>query len=83
MTERGDTNYSLFSTVNTKMEYFTRADIEVADRARELQHLQGWRSDKQFINSLSNNLIINCTVLLDDMKRAHASYKPATNILKG
>ena len=83
MTERGDTNYSLFSTVNTKMEYFTRADIEVADRARELQHLQGWISDQQFINALSKNLIINCTVILDDLKRAHASYKPATNILKG
>ena len=44
-TNRGDTNYYFLSTVNSNMEYFTRADIEGADRALELKHILGWPSD--------------------------------------
>ena len=43
-TESGDTDYSLLSTVNSNMGYFTRAEIEVSDRTRDLQHLLGWPS---------------------------------------
>ena len=64
------------------MEYFICAYIEVADRARDLQHLLGWPSNKQLINALSKNLIINCPVLSDDLRHAHAIYGPATAILK-
>ena len=44
MTESGNTDYSLLSTVNENMEYFTCAEIEGTDIARELQHLLGWPS---------------------------------------
>ena len=68
---------------NANMDYFTRADIEGADRARDLQHLLGWPSDQHLINALSKNLIINLPVLSDDVKHAHAIYGLATAILKG
>ena len=41
MTEREDTDYSFLYNVNVNMKYFTRADIEVSDRALDLQHLLG------------------------------------------
>ena len=82
-TERGNTNYSLLSTVNANMEYFTCAYIEGSDIARDLQHLPGWTSDQQLINALSKNLIINCPVILYDVRRAHAIYGTATAVLKG
>ena len=65
------------------MEYFIRAEIEGLDIARDLQHLLGWPSNKQLINVLSKNLIINCPVLSDDVRHTHAIYGPATAILKG
>ena len=68
-TESGNTDYSLLSTVNVNMEFFTCEDIEGADREHDLKNILG--------------LIINFPVLSDDMRRAHASYWPATAILKG
>ena len=79
MTEREDTDYSFLYNVNVNMKYFTRADIEVSDRALDLQHLLGWLSDKQLINALSKNLIINFPVLSDDVSRAHAIDGPYTD----
>ena len=81
-TERGDTDYYFLSNVNVNMEYFTCADIEGADRARNLQQILVWPSNQKLINTLSDNLIINCHVLMDNMRHAHAIYRPATSILK-
>ena len=81
-TERGNTNYYFFSTMNVNMEYFTRADTEVSDRENELQHLLGWPTDQQLMNDLTKNLIINCPVLPYDVRRAHDIYGPDNAILK-
>ena len=64
------------------MECFTRADIEVSDRARDLQHLLVWLSDHQLIKSLSMNLIINFQFLSDYVRLDHVIYGPVTDILK-
>ena len=82
-TERGDTYCSFLYTVNANMGYFTCADIEGPDRARDLQHLLVWPYNQQPFKYLSNNLIIKCPVLSNDMICAHAIYGPATVILKG
>ena len=82
-TESGNTDYYLLSTVNANMEYFTHADIEGANISRDLQHLLGCPSNQQLINTLSKKLIINCPVLLYDVRRYHVIYGPATAILKG
>ena len=81
-TESNDTNYYSLSTVNANMDYFTHAEIKGSDRSRDPQNLLGWPFYQQLINSLSKNLIINCPVLSDDARRAHAIYGPATYILK-
>ena len=52
------------------MEYFIRTEIEGSYRARELQHLLGFPSYQQLINTLSKNLIMNRPFLLDDVRRA-------------
>ena len=83
MTERRDTDYYFFCTVNVTLDYFTRAEIEVSYRSRDLKHLIVWPSNKQLIKALSKNMIINCPVLSDDVRRSHAIYGPATYILKG
>ena len=64
------------------MEYFTHAYIEGVDREHDLQHLLGLPSDQNIINALSNNLIIDCLVLLYDARHVHAIYVPVTAILK-
>ena len=63
------------------MEYFNHTDIEGVDIAHELQQQLGWTSDQQLINALSKTLIINCPVLPDDVRCAHAIYGPTTAIL--
>ena len=84
MTESGDTYYYYYlSTVNANMDYYTHAEIEGTEIARNLQHPLGWPSDKKLKNALSKNLIINWQVLSDDVRCAHASYGPDTDILKG
>ena len=65
------------------MEYFTRKEVEGVDRAHDLQYILGWPSNQQLITVLSKNFIINCPVLSDDVRCAHAIYVPATAILKG
>ena len=82
-TERGNTDYSFLYTVNSNMEYFTREDIEGASRAPDMQHILGWPSNQQLIKALTKDLIINCPVLSDDVRRAFAIYGPASDILKG
>ena len=59
MTERGNTDYSFLSTVNKNIDYFTRADIEVAYKESDTQQLLVLPSNQQLINALSNNLTIN------------------------
>ena len=81
-TKRVNTNCYFLYTVNSKMDYFTRAYIEGSYRSLYLQHLLGWPSDQQLINALSNNFIINYRVLSDGVRRAHAIYGPAAAILK-
>ena len=83
MTERRDTDYYFFCTVNVNMDYFTRAEIEVSYRSRDLKHLIVWPSNKQLIKALSKNFIIKFPVLSDDVRRAHVIYGPDTAILKG
>ena len=82
-TEMGGTDNYLLPIMNANMEYFTRAYIEVLYRSRDLQHLLVWPSNQQLINALSKNFIINFPVMLYDVRRSHAIYGRATDILKG
>ena len=82
-TESVDTFYYFLSTVNVNVDYFTHGENESAYRARDLQHILVWPSNKNLVNALGKNFIINWPVLSDDMRHAHAIHGPATAILKG
>ena len=77
------TPYSFLSTVASNKEYFTRHEIEGADRARDLQQYLDWPADQYIIEQLQHNRITNCPVTPDDVKRATAIYGKAIPILKG
>ena len=76
-------DYSFITAVDNNKEYFTRAEIEGVDEARDLQQLLVWPSDQQLTKILQDNLIINCHLTSDDVKRATAIYGPVISILKG
>ena len=59
--------YSFLSTVASNKEYFTLAEIEGADEARDLQHLINWPADQYLIDQLKNNRIRNCPILPEDV----------------
>ena len=77
------TNYSLLSTVKSNKSYFTRKEIEGADKARLLQAKLGWPSTADLKRYINNNLIINCPITSDDIARADAIYGPQIPLLKG
>ena len=77
------TPYCFLSTVKENKKYFTRNEIEGADRARDLQQHLDWPPDQYIIDQLQHNQITNCPVTPDDVKRATEIYGKAIPILKG
>jgi len=51
--------YAFFSTVSNDKEYFTRVEIEGADKAHDLQQILGRPSDQALITDLQGNQILN------------------------
>jgi hypothetical protein len=74
---------SFVQTVNSNKEFFTKSEIDKADKARLLQSQLGWPSTQAFIKYVNNNLITNCGITGDDIHRAHVIYGPPVPILKG
>jgi hypothetical protein len=77
------TNYSFLSTVKDNQSNFTRQEVEGADRARLLQQQLGWPSTTELKRYVSENLISNCNVTIDDITRAHFIYGTPLPLLKG
>ena len=74
---------SLVQTVNSNKEFFTKSEIDKADKARLLQSQIGWPSTQAFTKYINNNLITNSGITGDDINRAHVIYGPPIPILKG
>jgi len=55
-------------------EFFSRREIEGADKARIVQSRIGWPSNQEFIEAIRGNLVINATITVDDIRRAIAIY---------
>ena len=75
--------YSFFHTVASNKEFFSRLEIEGADKARLLQSRLGWPSDQELLEAVRDNLVINTTVTVDDIRRAIAIYGTAVPLIKG
>ena len=61
----------------------SRREIERADKARRIQEILGWPSTQDFQRIVANNLVSNCDVSVDDIKRAVAIYGEPISVLKG
>ena len=59
------------------------ADIEGANRARIYQGLLGWPETSTFNKYVNNNLLINCSITVDDLSRAKHINGEATPIMQG
>ena len=70
------------STVTKNKEYYTRADIEGADRARKYQGLLGWSETSAFKTYFNNNLLLNYNITMDDINGSEDIYWEATPILQ-
>ena len=75
--------YSFLSTVASNKQYFTRREIDQADKAHILQAHIGWPATEDFKRIVSKNLLLNCDVTVDDISRAVAIYGQSEPMLKG
>ena len=66
MEQAGSSRYEPLSN----KEFFSRLEIEGADKARMLQSRLGWPSDQQYKEGIQDNLIMNADVTVDDINRA-------------
>ena len=62
---------------------FTRREIQDADKARELHAKIGRPGQKRFEKLVANNYILNCPVIVSDVKRALLIYGPDVASSKG
>jgi Zinc knuckle len=78
------TDYSLLTTVAHNKSFFTRRELEGADRARDLYRMIGRPSESFFQQILqSGTMIHNCPITIADAKRALFVYGPDLATLKG
>ena len=76
-------NYSFLSIVVSNKQYFTRREIEQADKARILQAHIGWPATDDFKRLVSDNLLLNCDITVNNISRAVAIYGPSEPMLQG
>ena len=76
--------YTLLNTVSENKTFFSRREIEGAEKAREQQGQFCWPSDQEYYEIIRDNRIKNSKVTLDDLRRAEYIFGgPAVNLLKG
>ena len=60
--------YSFAQTVAENKLMFTKAEVDQADKARELYCMIGYLSEKDFKRNLSKNQLANCPIGVADAK---------------
>ena len=66
--------YYLLSTVTNNKEFYIRAGIEGADRARIYQGLLGWPETSALKTYVNSNLLINCKINVYYINRSEHIY---------
>ncbi len=75
--------YTMISTVAAQELFFSKRQVTAADTARELYRKLGQPGEAEFYSILTKNLIRNCPVTPDDVRRATHIYGPDVATLKG
>ena len=76
-------NYSMLQTVSTNREFLTKKEIEGAESARREQELIGWPSTSTYKTYVTNNLLNNSNVSIDDVVRAIQIHGEPEPLLEG
>ena len=71
------------NTVEKNMEGFTDRQIEMASKARRLQHIMGLPCIQDFKAMVQNNMIKNCPITLQDIATAEQVYGKSVGVIKG
>ena len=71
------------NNVNENKLHYTKSQINIAEKARNLQRCLGWPSDEALKNYLNNNLLINCKISPADVDRANMIFGKAEPLLRG
>ena len=77
------TGYSILQTTRDNCLPYTKAEIERANKARHYQSTLVWPPLTTYVQYVSQNLLNNCDINVDDIMRAEKIYGPAPNLLKG
>ena len=72
-----DNSVLLLNTVSDNREGFTRRDYKGFREARQVMHLLGLPSERDFENMVLPNMIVNYPVTFDDVKNAKLIFGPA------
>ena len=75
-------HYSFINTVAENKSQYTKKDVEGAKRARDIQGIIAWPTDKQFQSIVSNNQLINSNITIDNITHATNIHGPATPLLQ-
>ena len=75
--------YSLLSTVTEAREFYTCADIEGADIERRYRGLLGWPEKSDFNTYVTNKLLLNCNINVDDINISEDIYGESAPIIQG
>ena len=76
-------DYCLISTVGDNEKQFHRREVEAAQKAGKLYRLLGRPSRRTFQNAISNGLIQNCPVTIEDVHRYFDIYGSDVATLQG
>jgi hypothetical protein len=75
---------SCLNTVSDNKSFYSRREIEGAERAREQQAQLGWPSDREYYEIIEGNMLKNSRCTLDDINNAKHIYGgSAVELLKG
>ena len=70
-------------TVQKNTNFLTKEGIAIASKARKYQSILCWPSKMNYIKMVKNNIITNCDINADDIKRADIIWGPAESVLQG
>ena len=77
------TDYSLLQTVNTNKSFFTKKEIEGAMNTRREQEILSWPPTQTYKSYVSDNLISNSKVTIDDVNRANVIWGEPEPLISG
>ena len=77
------TDYSFLQTVSSNKSFFTKKEIEGAMNARREQEILSWPPIQTYKSYVSDNLIANSKVIIDDVNRATMIWGKPEPLISG